>query len=279
MGDYVMPCLQVNGVDLFYEVTGTGEPLLFLHGLGSSGRDWELQVQAFARDYRVITVDLRGHGRSQKADGSYSIPLFAEDVIALLDHIAPEAVHVVGLSMGGMVALQLALTSPERVRSLTVVNSSAGLNPDSLAEYGQVLVRVFLAVTLSQRQVGAYLANRFFPEPDQALIRRIFIEHWAQNDKLAYLKAMWAIMRWNVVAELPDIDCPSLIIGGDEDYIPLAHKTTMAQGIPDAALVIVPHSRHGTPVDQPARFNAILDDFLQEVAESESREVTTLLVS
>ena len=116
-----MPTLHTNGINLKYDEQGQGEPLLFLHGLGSQGEDWGFQVPFFAPHYRVVTVDLRGHGESDKPAGPYSVSMMADDVVGLLDALKIESAHIVGLSMGGMIAFQLVVDKPERVRSMVIV--------------------------------------------------------------------------------------------------------------------------------------------------------------
>ena len=138
-----MPHITVNGISMHYETHGEGSPLLFLHGLGSTLRDWDPQIDAFASQFRVITVDLRGHGESEKPYGPYSIALFAEDIGALLKEIAQEPAHVVGLSMGGAVALHLAMDHSHRLRSLVVTNMSAMVPVETFTQqyayYGRLL--------------------------------------------------------------------------------------------------------------------------------------------
>mgnify|MGYP006277452141 CR=1 FL=1 len=114
-----MPFFLADGARIHYEEQGSGAPLLLIHGLGSSGRDWALQRPFVQARHRVITCDLRGHGRSDCPPGPYSIPQFARDVALLLRHCEASPAHVVGLSMGGMVALELAVHNRRALRSLT----------------------------------------------------------------------------------------------------------------------------------------------------------------
>ncbi|NJN45685.1 MAG: alpha/beta fold hydrolase, partial [Candidatus Competibacteraceae bacterium] len=118
-----MPKQRSGDIELYYEITGQGHPLLFIHGLGSCTEDWEQQVAFFAQRFLVITFDVRGHGRSDKPPDPYSIPLFARDTVGLLDVLGIASAHVVGLSLGGMIAFQLAVDVPRRVDSLVIVNS------------------------------------------------------------------------------------------------------------------------------------------------------------
>jgi len=130
-----MHLIDCDGVNLYYEEQGSGPPLLFIHGLGSSARDWDQQIPEFSsRGYRVIAFDLRGHGQSDKPPGPYTLPLFAADTAALLERLGVDPAnpaHVVGVSLGGGVAFQLAIDRPALVKTLTIVNSApaAGTSP------------------------------------------------------------------------------------------------------------------------------------------------------
>ena len=118
-----MPVIQRSGAELYYESAGTGDPILLLHGLGSSTLDWECQIPALSRAGRVIAMDVRGHGRSAKPPGPYSVQQFAADADALLGELKAAPAHIVGLSMGGMIAFQMGVDFPQSVRSLTIINS------------------------------------------------------------------------------------------------------------------------------------------------------------
>jgi pimeloyl-ACP methyl ester carboxylesterase len=123
-----MPFAPVNNINLRYEVTGGGPAVVFLHGLGSSADDWALQVPEFAKQFRVVTLDMRGHGAS-KARGGYSIEQMADDVAKLLRQLGLPPAHIIGLSMGGCVAIALGIHHAESVRSLALVNTFARYQP------------------------------------------------------------------------------------------------------------------------------------------------------
>ncbi|MGE5140594.1 MAG: alpha/beta fold hydrolase, partial [Rudaea sp.] len=155
-----MPELQIGDVNLHYEVTGEGQPLLFIHGLGSSTRDWELQVPEFAKSYRVITLDLRGHGQSGKPAEAYSMSLFAEDTARLLQSLGIDSAHVVGLSLGGGVAFQLAIDYPALVKTLTIVNSGPFLTGSVETDRQVAEERVGIVRQHGMRAMGQMLSER-----------------------------------------------------------------------------------------------------------------------
>lgn len=261
-----MSKIQVNGIQMHYQVTGQGQPLVFIHGLGSSGRDWEFQVDHFYLDYQVVVFDVRGHGQSEKPPGPYSIPRFAQDTAALLRALDLGPAHVVGISMGGMIAFQLALEAPELVRSLAIVNSWPEMVVRTWRERLQIWQRALIVQMLGMRKMGEVLAGRLFPKPEQAPIREIFIERWAENDKRAYQDSMRALVGWSVSERIETITCPVLVVAADQDYTPVESKAAYTRRLPNAELVVIEDSRHATPAEHPQQFNQVLGAFLQRQA-------------
>lgn len=262
-----MPTLLVANSELYYERIGAGQPVLLIHGLGGSSRDWALQAPAFAAQYEVITVDMRGHGRSAKPRQRYRIAGFAADLAGLLDGLNAAPAHVVGLSLGGMVALELALSYPALVRSLVVVNSGprapAGTLRERLGLIATYVRRVATVRLFGMRRMGEVLAGQLLPEPEQAPLRQRLIAHWAENDPRAYLAALRAIGGWDVTARLGELRCPTLVVAAELDYTPVTFKQAYAARIPRAELVVIDGSRHLTPFDRPAELNAAILGFLQ----------------
>ncbi|MDX5371977.1 MAG: alpha/beta hydrolase [Pseudomonadaceae bacterium] len=260
-----MPHFDHGGCRLYYEEHGQGEPLLLVHGLGSSTRDWEYQIPHLARRRRVLSLDLRGHGQSDKPRGRYSMAGFAADVAALIEHLGLPRVHLVGISMGGMVGFQLGVERPELLRSLCIVNSAPEVKAKSAADWWMLAKRWSLSRLLSMQTIGQGLGRLLFPRPEQAELRAKIEQRWPQNDKRAYLASLDAIIGWGVRERLARIDCPTLVVTADRDYTPVALKEAYVRELPDARLVVIEQSRHATPMDQPERFNAVLEEFLDQV--------------
>jgi pimeloyl-ACP methyl ester carboxylesterase len=259
-----MSHIAVNGIQLYYERHGQGTPLLFIHGLGSSTRDWAAQVAYFARAYQVITFDLRGHGQSDKPPGPYSLPLFASDTAGLLRALGGEAAPVVGVSLGGGVAFQLALDAPDLVRTLTIVNSTPALVGSPADIQQEIDRRVGIVRQVGMRAMGEALSPNLFPRPEHAALRQAFVERWAANDPEAYIAATLAMVGWSVRDQLGAIACPTLVIAADQDYSPLAVKEEYVALIPDARLVVIRDAHHAVPVEKPEEFNTVLEAFLAE---------------
>ena len=257
--------MMINDVDIYYQVAGSGDPLLLLHGLGSSSAAWQLQRESFSPDYKLILVDCRGHGRSGKPPGPYTMSLLADDTIKLLDALDVPAVHVVGLSLGGMIGFQMAVNHPQRLLSLTAVNTGPEVVPRTIKERLAIWQRKLLVNIFSMEQIAQSIGNGLFPEPEQAELRQMFIDGFAANDKAAYKATTGAILGWSVCHRLGEIQCPVLMISSDQDYTPVSAKERYLAEMPDARLVVINNSRHAVPIDQPEAFNATVREFLTSV--------------
>lgn len=263
-----MPYREINGVRLRYETWGVGEaPLALLHGLGSSADDWLMQLPAFAPYYRCIAIDLRGHGLSGKPPGPYSVPLFAEDVAGLLVAIDSGPLHVLGLSLGGMVAQQLAIAHPGMVRSLVLLNTLPGLWPPT-REIVQLGARR-LAVPWRRRtmsQQAARVVADLFPSPEHVVLRRQAESRLAANDPAAYQRATQAVLRFRPGAALGRISCPVLIVAGEADrVVPAVYQARLRRALPRARFVSIPGGGHACNVEQPETVNAAVLEFLRAV--------------
>jgi pimeloyl-ACP methyl ester carboxylesterase len=259
-----MSHIRNGNCNLHYEEYGQGSPVVLLHGLGSSMQDWENQKQALAANHKLILMDLRGHGRSDRPKGKYTIEGFAADVLALLNHLQLEKVHLVGISMGGMIAFQIAVDHPQRLLSLTVVNSSPEVRINSLDNALQMGKRWLFSRLLSMQSIGEMISKLLFPKPEQAALREKVIERWSLNDKHAYLASLNAIIGWGVREKLSRITCRVLVITADQDYTPVAQKQAYVDELRRAQLLVIADSHHATPVDQPQQFNTALLEFIDK---------------
>jgi len=261
-----MPYCSVDDVQLYYDETGSGEPLLFIHGLGSSSRDWAEQGSHFADDYRILRVDLRGHGRSERGQGPYRMAQFARDVAVFLRKRDAVPAHVVGLSMGGMVALQLGADAPGLLRSLVPTNCSADHRLRTWGDVWFYVSRRTAVQVMGMRRVGEILADRLFVKPEQEDLRREFVKRWAENDKQAYVWSIDAIMGWSVWDRLSSIAVPARLVSSSHDYTPISEKNRIAANMPCADLAVVEDARHALPVEKPDAFNATVEEFLDQVS-------------
>ncbi|MDE1461985.1 alpha/beta fold hydrolase [Spartinivicinus poritis] len=259
-----MPFITVNQQQLYYEIQGSGEPVILLHGLGSSSQDWSYQVPALQNDYQVITLDLRGHGQSSKPPGPYSIKMLADDVSCLAKQFGFHQYHLIGISMGGMIAFQLAVDQPQQILSLSIINSGPHLIAHSWKIRCLIYQRLLITQLLGMRITGKLIMRKLFPKPEQHRLRQQGVEKWATNDKAAYVNAFKALINWSVQIPLDNIKCPCLILTGDRDYTPISYKADYCQQLTNAKLVVVEDSGHASPLDQPAQVNQALLNFLNQ---------------
>jgi 3-oxoadipate enol-lactonase len=262
---------------IHYDLHGPGAApvVLLLHGLGSSGDDWSQQVPVLTQRYRVLTVDLPGHHRSPR--GVPSVSRMARAVDALLDTLGIARAHVVGLSLGGCVALALALRAPDRVRSLVVANSFARLRPSGFGAALRGATRLALAVAAPMRVVAGFVAREAFPRPEDERLRLAAIERIAANPRLDYLATLTAILRFDVRWRLGEIRCPTLILAGALDRtVPMRPKQELANGIRGAQLRVIENSGHVSPFDQAEAFSRLVLEHLDRVDRLGEDSITIL---
>ncbi|MHA2400699.1 MAG: alpha/beta fold hydrolase [Promethearchaeota archaeon] len=259
-----MPKQKVKDIEMYYEITGEGDPLLLIHGLGSSTRDWEEQVPVFSQKYQVITIDLRGHGKTDKPKGPYSIKMFVEDISELLKQLKINKTHILGLSLGGVTAFQFAVDYPQLLNSLIIVNAGVEMRVDSFKQKREFLKRSIIIRLVGMKKMGEVLATRLFIKPEQEEQRTKMIERWAENDKKAYLSALYSLKGWSVRDKLPNITSPTLILGSDEDYTPSSVKKEFVALIPNGKFIEIKDARHAVSMEKPEEFNEIIMNFLAE---------------
>lgn len=254
---------QVDGITLAYDVQGNGPWLLLCHSLGMNREIWFQQVPEFARNYRVLTYDARGHGESSKPPGPYSYELLAEDLRKLLAAEGVERAAVVGLSLGGNTAQALASSHPELVAALVLSDTTAWYGPEGEKNWET------RARDLEERgfeTIIDFQLTRWFTDDYRAahpdLMKR-FAGWLTANDLAAYTACQRALGKGDLREAVARITCPTLITVGEGDY---ATPPVMAQDlnarIAGSELVILPSARHFSPVEQAERFNAAVLDFL-----------------
>ena len=258
-----MAHVTVNGIELHYDRVGEGRPLLLLHGLGSSARDWENQVSHFQWSRELIVPDFRGHGRSDTGHGPYSIEGFASDIAGLVDELGIAPAPVVGISLGGMVGFQLVADRPDLVEHLIAVNALQAFEMPRIGQRIQVAIRKIITKRLSMEKIGDVLSKRLFTDPDMEELRAKMVERWAENDKAAYESTFQAILGWNGVrAEMSVTEIPITVISSDLDYLAPDDKQPYVDAMPTAEMIVIENAHHAVPMERPLRFNAVLESAL-----------------
>ena len=262
-----MPIATVNGLAYSYDEKGSGPPVVFAHGLTFDRHMWDHQVETLSGRYRCIAYDFLGHGGSSLGPEGYSLEDEAENLHALLAAWGASPAHVVGLSLGGMVALRLALAHPQDVRSLALLDTSAEAElPERAPLYEQLAATAKAQgpMTVADPVVG-FMFSRGFVESQPAKVEA-YKRSFGALDMEGLERATKAVARrTNVLARVSQIAAPALVIVGSEDISTTPDRAQhIVEGIRGARLETVAGAGHMTPVEQPERISELLSAFLAE---------------
>lgn len=254
-----MPYLTHHGLRLWYECDGEGPAVLMLHGIGASARDWDFQVPALLPGHTLVRLDLRGHGCSDSR-GLYTIEEMAGDAAALIEHLGLAPAHVIGHSLGGAVALALALGAPGVVRSLTLANTFAHFRATAGPQRSRAARRVALLLRGDLPALNAFVADGLFPGDDLADLRAHALERLNGNLRPDSRSVIWrtvlAIARFDVRGRLGRIPAPTLVaIAGRDTTVAPACSEELASGIPLARRLYLPNASHALPMECSQIFN------------------------
>lgn len=251
-----------DGCRLNYEVHGPSDsaPLLLLEGLGGDIPGWRRNIPRLAERARVVAYDFRGNGRSDPPDGRVTMATFVEDTVGLLDELRIAAAYVYGQSFGGMVAIELALTYPERVRSLILAATHAGFSR-------RVPVSGRAKVPKDQPYLGLY-SERFAREHPEHVAEDILVGSQNPQPLHAGRRQWQAIEGWDAWDRLPLIDRPTLILHGTEDrLVAVENASLIAEGIPLAELILLEGVGHVYHSEQAEAADRAVIEFLDRVEE------------
>ncbi len=271
-----MTFFRLGKREIHYKDTGEGEVVVLLHGLASCSEDWSSQIQALSKHYRVIAPDFRGHGYSSASAYPYTMRDLALDIRYLLTHIDVNSYHLVGFSLGGMVAFELALIDLQRLTSLSIINSAPGLTSSTWKLKIQLIIRKIVIAFMGMEKLGDIVSKKIFPEPQQNKLREKFISRMKEMGSRNYQYALHAISQFNVYKKISIIKQPTLIISSDQDYTPVFEKEKYAKLLKNAHIRVIKNSRHATPLDQPEVLSKALINFIDN---NRSPKKTMKLVS
>lgn len=273
-----MPTARVNGIDLYYESHGEGEPLLFISGLGGHIAEVPYLVESYRRHVRFIAFDGRGCGRSDKPDEEYSIAGYADDAAALLDALGVESATVYGSSMGGMVAQELALRHPARVRALILgctTGGAGGTGPSAAT-----LERMIRNQALSGDEALAAGWRLGYSPPYiernyDALLQRSRSASRFAAPRASYLRQVVAAAHHDAYGRLGAIACPVMIIhGADDVMIPAENARMMKLAIPHAELHILEGMGHGYNLEAQPFADELVIDFVRRHGRVDERSAS-----
>lgn len=244
-----------DGVELYYEVHGSGPAIILTHGYSSTAQMWAGQVEPLAKNHTLILWDMRGHGQSDYPtdESLYSEEATVGDIAALLDAVGARTAIVGGLSLGGYMSLAFNRVHPERVEALLIIDTGPGFKKDEAREaWNQT------ALKTAQRweEQGLALLQTFSPERRQA-------SHRSAEGLARAGRRMLTQRDAKVIESLPSFAVPSLVVVGSEDAPFLAAADYMAAKIPGAQKVVIENAGHAANIDQPAAFNAAVLAFIE----------------
>lgn len=262
-----MPVFSYQNRSIHYLQQGHGEPVLLLHGLGSCAEHWLPQMTALSRHYRVIAADLRGHGQSSPSEQPFSMAQLATDMQALLEHLNISRCQVIGFSLGGMVAFELALLAPHCIQSLVIINSGPQLAVQGWRLTLLLWFRLAVIRSLGMRKLGRIIGGKLFPDATQRDLLELLARQMERTDARSYRHTLRAISKFSVQSQLARLTIPILVVAADQDYSSVASKDAYVKALPNAELVVIKNSRHATPLDQPEATNKQLLSFLAKVVQ------------
>jgi len=269
-----MTIARINDLDMYYEEHGdpAAAPVLLIMGFSMNAAAWAPQIPPLAERYHVLAFDNRGAGRTSQPEGAYSVPQMAADAAALLGHARVASAHVIGASMGGMIAQELALRDPERVRSLVLACTTPG-GPRS-AGYAALMAALDTGLSFDT------IEEAMTPERMKEMLEQLFTPEFIANPGPGFGQTLAAAMQFpptiaglkgqalairahDTYDRLGDITAPTLVIAGDADpLIDPENARILAERIPHAELRMLPGLRHGFFAEKPDEANAILLEFL-----------------
>ncbi|HYX14221.1 MAG TPA: alpha/beta hydrolase [Nostoc sp.] len=272
-----MPKVQINGIDLFYDIKGKGEPLLLIAGFLCDHAYWSLIMPSLVSQYQVIRLDNRGMGRTSAPENPYNLKQMANDVAALLDCIGINKIHVAGHSMGGQIAQELVLAHPKKVESLILLSSLAkgdGLFNSIIETWGDLCKNVDLK--LYEKVVLPWIfTDTFYSIPGmiEGLIEFAIRYPFPPAAHSLYHHSR-AMLDFDTTNRLQQIHCPTLVLMGKQDILtPLKFSQQLAQGIPNSELVVLDGGGHGFLIESPDTVVSAMLNFLGKLKPAYSNSV------
>ncbi len=265
-----MPTTEANGQTIYYEVHGDGEPLLCVMGLAADTLAWALQVPAFSAHHRTVVFDNRDVGRSSLAEGSYEIADMARDGLALADALELDSFHLLGVSMGGAIAQEMALAAPERLRTLTlaVTFAAGGCWARTLSGvWGARVERMSLEERVDELMLLC-LSEAFYENAEGvAFLRDMMLQNPNPQPPEAFARQLDASSRHDARERLGELAVPTHVIGAEHDIlVPVWKSREVADLIPGAKLTLLDACPHGLNLERAEEFNRGVLDFIAERA-------------
>jgi pimeloyl-ACP methyl ester carboxylesterase len=265
-----MPHAPINGIDIYYEAHGTGDTIIFCHEFAGDIRSWDLQVNHFSRNFQVITYCARGYSPTSVPENPelYSQDLVIDDLKGLMDFLKIDKAHIVGLSMGGNVALNFGIKYPEQAKTLTIAGTGTGSdNPDLFRER-------ISKFSDGMRSEGMAFMSDYLKGPQRVQHQlkdpkgyQLFCEQFLEHSNIGSANTFYGIMTkrppiFDLKNQLSNIKIPVLVMTGDEDDPCIKPSLFIKESIPGAGLIMFPRSGHAINLEEPQLFNTSVTEFI-----------------
>jgi 3-oxoadipate enol-lactonase len=263
-----MPNIEIDGASIHYRICGDGpETMMFAHGLLWSGRMFEDQITAFQHRYRCITFDFRGQGQSAVTRSGYDMETLFDDTVGLIEALGAVRCHFVGLSMGGMIGLRIAVRRPELLNSLALFATSADAETEENKKRYRALALVarWLGLRIvANRVMPVMFGKTFLNDTTRVALKKQWRQNFIGNHRLGAARAVIGITnREPIHDQINKITVPTLIAVGEEDAAISAEKANRIHSqITGSRLVVIPRAGHTPTVEEPQAVNQLLHDFL-----------------
>jgi pimeloyl-ACP methyl ester carboxylesterase len=268
-----MPHVRANGINLYYEEYGTGEPVVLIMGFTVSSVGWRWNISDFAKHFRVIAFDNRGVGQSDKPNVPYSMTTFADDTAGVLDSLDIKTAHVFGISMGGMIAQEFALRHPQRVKTLILGCTNCG-GPQAVLSKDPDVLNLLANIASVDVQQAALIMTKvavtpwFLQKRMDVLLQLNQLSAQHPTPQHGMVCQMQAIQGHDTYERLPQITVPTLVITGKEDgLVPPENSVTLAQRIPNADLTLLSNASHLFNIELPRATAEVVTRFIQRQRE------------
>lgn len=265
-----MPRLEVNGIHIYYETHGLGDPLVLVMGLRRNAEWWYGQIPALSKHFKILVFDNRGAGRTDKPKMDYSIRLFADDTAGLMKSLNIKRAHVLGVSMGGYIAQELAINYPEMVRSLILGCTSAGgervvlMSPERLKKF--TANEGLLPEQILRKDMDIYFSDKFIQGSPQKIQEFVEISLRYYQPPDAFMRQFAACLKHDTVNRLHRITMPTLILAGEDDpLVPPENSRILKESIPHAELNFFRGKRHCFFIEEAEQFNRKVISFLKSI--------------
>lgn len=253
--------VKANDIELYFEESGNGDPIIFVHGWMEDYSMWSSQIEYFSREYMVVAYDQRGHGRSDKPEKGYSIQTLSDDLFSFSQNLNIERFILIGHSMGGMAAMVFALAHPDKISKLILIGTDAK---------STLSLRIMLWTFLHVLPYSTFAEGsdiKFFKPTEK--MKKDAAERALRTPKYAAYECFKAFCtNYDIRDRVSGIKVPTLIMVGDKDSLtPLKLSQYLNRQIEGSKLIIVPDCKHMPMIENPEKVNAIIDKFIKEVSQ------------